>query len=219
VYYDLIASLPQMPRLERAQRLPITRLRLEQRLRRLTPGHAEQLAHAHRLVRWRPDRVFGSTDAALVKAYQSIPERAFEPALRDYVALRMDQRTLVAALRWKQAEQIPERATTWGVPGTARRIRSQWDEPGFRLARVFPWLPAAAQLLAAGDARGLEQLLMDVCWRWLTRCAEQQMFGFQAVFSYVFRWDMLEARLASDADKGRMRFRDLIDKVTHGQLQ
>ncbi len=56
---------------------------------------------------------------------------------------------------------------------------------------------------------------MDVAWRWLDRCAEQNTFSFEAVFSYVFKWDMLRAWLACDADKGKTRFKDLIDKVTH----
>ncbi len=46
MYYDLVASLPHLPHFERAERLPITRLRLDQRLRLLKPAHADQLARA-----------------------------------------------------------------------------------------------------------------------------------------------------------------------------
>jgi hypothetical protein len=69
--------------------------------------------------------------------------------------------------------------------------------------------------LAVGDARGLERLLMGVAWRRLEHCAEHGMFAFAAVFAYVFKWDMLQAWLACDADQGKSRFRDLVDKVTH----
>ena len=56
---------------------------------------------------------------------------------------------------------------------------------------------------------------MDVAWRRLDRHAEQNTFGFEAVFSYFFKWDILRAWLACDAEKGKTRFRDLIDQVTH----
>ena len=56
---------------------------------------------------------------------------------------------------------------------------------------------------------------MNVAWRWLDRCAEQDTFGFAAVFAYVFKWDMLRAWLANDAEKAKNRFRTLIDQVTH----
>ena len=80
---------------------------------------------------------------------------------------------------------------------------------------------SAAQLLTLaggpqrGDARGLERLLMDVAWRRLSRHAEQNTFSFEAVFAYFFKWDILQAWLSCDADQGKTRFRDLVDKVTH----
>ena len=72
MYYDLVASLPYLPHFERAERLPITRLRLDQRLRLLKPAHADQLARAQSLVRWRPERLLGTTDAARIKQYAAL---------------------------------------------------------------------------------------------------------------------------------------------------
>ena len=93
--------------------------------------------------------------------------------------------------------------------------KAHWDEPDFHLALLYPWLPQAKDLLATGDARGLERLLMDGAWRRLDRCAQQNTFGFEAVFSYFFKWDILRAWLACDAEKAKTRFQDLIDQVTH----
>ncbi len=216
MYYDLVASLPHLPHFERAERLPITRLRLLQRLRLLTPEHADQLARAQSLVRWRPDRLLGNTDATQAADYAALMASPLERPLREYVARRMDQQTLLAALRRKEDDGgRPVGTTPWGVGPWVHHVQRHWDEPDFRLALLHPWLPQARGLLAAGDARGLERLLMDVAWRWLDRCAEQNMFSFEAVFSYFFKWDILQAWLACDADKGKTRFRDLIDKVTH----
>jgi hypothetical protein len=94
-------------------------------------------------------------------------------------------------------------------------IRRHWDTPDFGLQPLYPWLPEARELMTAGDARGLERLLMGLAWRWLTQCAERNMFGFESVFSYVFKWDILQAWLVCDADRAKNRFAELVDEVTH----
>ncbi len=216
MYYDLIASLPWLPHFERADRVPITALRLTQRLQLLAPAHRDQLTRAWGLVGWRPEHVLATSDAAFVAGYAAMAASPLEPTLRDYLAFRMDQQTLLAALRRKQqGNDLPDDRSTWGTGSWMRFVRAHWNEPHFQLAPLFSWLPQASDLLEAGDARGLERLLMDVAWRWLGRCAEQNMFGFQAVFSYVFQWDILQAWLVCDAQLGKVRFQELIDKVTH----
>jgi hypothetical protein len=216
VYYDLVASLPHLPYFERAERSPITRLRLEQRLRRLEPDHAEQLNRARALISWRMDRSRWATDEAQVRAYAALLASHLHPALKEYVEFRLDQRTLVAALRWKRdGLASPRERGTWGVGRWVRHVERHWGDPDFRLAHVYPWLVELRDLLARGDARGADRLSMAVAWRWLASCADRSTFGFEAVFSYVFRWDILEAWLACDPEKGRARFTDLIDKVTH----
>ena len=216
MYYDLITSLPLLPHFEHAEHLPVTPLRLKQRLRLLAPPHADQLDRAQSLVRWRPDRLLGRSDVALVAEYSALKGLPLALPLREYVAFRMDQQTLLAALRRKrQGLGLPDGGVPWGVGPWVDYVREHWDEPDFHLAHLYPWLPQARDLSEAGDARGLERLLMDVAWRWLSRCAERNMFGFEAVFSYVFKWDILQAWLVCDADRGKTRFTDLIDKVTH----
>ncbi len=216
MYYDLVASLPHLPYFERAERLPITRLRLDQRLRLLKPEHADQLARAQSLVRWRPDRLLRKTDAAQAADYAALMASPLDRPLREYVEFRMDQQTLLAALRRKRdALGLREGSAPWGVGPRVPHVQRYWDEPDFRLGLLYPWLPQARDLLAAGDARGLERLLMDGAWRRLDRHAEQHTFGFEAVFSYFFKWDILRAWLACDAEHGKTRFRDLVDKVTH----
>jgi hypothetical protein len=214
MYYDLIASLPHLPHFTRASHSPITRLRLDQRLRSLRPAHADQLARAEGLVRWSPDLLLGQSDAMFVAEYSRLKGESLDSRLREYLEFRMEQQTLVAALRRRLVGLgVPEES--WGVAPRVRSIRRCWDQPDFRLGALHPWLPQARDLLAAGDARQLEQLLMGAAWRRLDQCAEQGMFAFAAVFAFVFKWDMLQTWLACDADQGKNRFRDLIDKVTH----
>jgi hypothetical protein len=216
MYYDLIASLPQLPHFERAEQLPITPLRLEQRLSRLRPEHAEQLNQARALVRWRPERMTTVGDAAQVSAYMKLMESPLEVSLRDYVDFRLMQQTLLAALRHKRDGSEPlEASALRGIGPHVYRIRTHWDEPGFGLEHLYPWLLPAHERLMAGDALGLERQLMDLNWRWLTRRAEPNMFGFTAVCAFAFKWDLLQAYLAGDARLATIRFRKLIDKVTH----
>jgi hypothetical protein len=218
MYYDLIASLPHLPHFEKAEWLPISRLRLNQRLKLLTPAHAEQLTRAQSLILWRPPQLLGRTDADLVGGYAALMDAPLDASLREYVAFRMDQQTLMAALRRKQDQtRLPNEGTVWGVGPRVYHIRKHWDEPDFRLAHLYPWIAPARELLKVGDARGLERRLMDNTWKWLDRCAQRSMFGFEAAFSYFFKWDILQAWLAGDPEKATARFRNLIEEVAHAE--
>jgi hypothetical protein len=90
---------------------------------------------------------------------------------------------------------------------------SNWDDPDFKLASAYPWIPKARSYLDANDACGLDSLLMGVIWERLTRIAESNRFGFEAVFAFVFKWDILQAWLARDAVKAKGRFQELIKEV------
>ena len=155
MYYDLVASLPHLPHFEHAERLPITRLRLDQRLRLLKPAHADQLARAQSLVCWRLDRVaLEDRMRRRSREYAALMASPLEQPLREYVAFRMDQQTLVAALRRKrEGLESLDGAGPWGVGPWVRHVQMHWDEPDFGLAHLYPWLPQARDLLAAGDAR------------------------------------------------------------------
>lgn len=216
MYYDLIASLPHLPHFERADRSPITRLRLQQRLRSLRPEHADQLAKVRAVVSWHPQNLFGGSDKEWIAACTALMDSQMEQSLREFVALRAEQQTLLAALRRKQyGLSLPEGPVSWGLGPRVHMIRRRWETLDFGLTYVVPWLPEARALLEAGNASGLERLLMDHAWGWLSRCSERSMFSVDAVFSYVLRWDILQAWLANNADLARTRFSELVDKVTH----
>lgn len=216
MYYDLIASLPQMPHFEHAERLPITPLRLEQRLRRLRSSDAEQLKQAEAVVRWRPERLSHQTDAAVIAAFSQLQNANLKPFLREYVSLRMTQRMLLAALRLRRkGRALPNDSNAWGIIPRVHHVRKNWNAPLFGLEYVHPWLAVADERLLANDAMGLERLMVELNWRWLTRTAEDSMFGFESVVAFVFKWDMLQAWLACNAEQAKVRFTELVDKVTN----
>lgn len=213
-YITLVASLPYLPPFEKAERVPITRLRLEQRLRILSADHTQQLAKAEALVSWRMSLTKPKNDALMVSQYRALLRNIEYPALRDFIAFRIDQQTVLAALRQRKAgltvasfEQTAH-ASRW-----TRFITQHWDDPDFRLTFMYPWIPEARRLLTANDARGLDRLLMTVIWQRLSHISDSNSFGFEAIFAFVFKWDLLQAWFARDPIIAKSRFQALIKEV------
>ena len=213
-YITLVASLPYLPPFEQAERSPITRLRLEQRLHILKPGDARQLALAEAVAHWRMTPASPKTDKEMVLRSRAAMQEISHPALREFIAFRIDQQTILAGLR--QRNGVFESSFLEQVNGASRRaglIASHWDDPDFKLASVFPWIPEARSYLETGDACALDKLMMNIIWQRLSRIAESNRFGFEAVFAFVFKWDILQAWLARDAVKAKSRFQELIKEV------
>ena len=213
-YITLVSSLPYLPPFEKAERSPITRLRLEQRLHILEPGDARQLAIAEALVSWRMSLAKPKTDKEMVLRCRAALYEITQPALREFIEFRIDQQTILAALRQRNA--VYESSFLEQVNGASRwagNIASNWDVPDFNLAAVYPWIPEARSYLEANDACALDRLMMRIIWQRLSRIAESNRFGFEAVFAFVFKWDILQAWLARDAEKAKSRFQELIKEV------
>jgi len=209
-YYMLVASLPRLVHFERAERMPINRQRLEQRLRNLDPSHAGQLSEASRLVEWRQQPA-GRTDTEAVELYRRVTSRLTHPVLRAFVEFRMDQRTVMAGLRRRQAgDPAPPAGETWGIPPRADWVRRHWEAPDFNLGGHYPWINEARRLLEARSALELERLLMNVVWQRLGRVADTRPFGFESVFAFSFKWDILNRWLSYQAEAAVERFRELV---------
>lgn len=209
-YYMLVSSLPRMVPFERAERLPINRQRLEQRLLNLDPDHAAQLAEAQRIVEWR-QQPMGRSDEQALALYRQVLERLTDPALRAFVQFRMEQRTVMAGLRRRhRGDPQPVAGEIWGVPSRADWLRRHWETPDFGVGSQFPWLDEARRLLDARAALELERLLMSVVWRRLGAIADSRPFGFEAVFAFVFRWDLVNQWLCYQAEAAVGRFRELV---------
>ena len=213
-YITLVTSLPYLPPFEKAERSPITRLRLEQRLRDLEPDDARQLAIAEALVSWRMSLAKPRTDKEMLTRCRAAMQEISQPALREFVEFRLDQQTLLAGLRQRHSgfdstvfDEIQD-ASRW-----TRSIVSHWDDPDFKLAAVYPWIPEARSYLEANDACSLDCLMMGLIWEHLSRITESNGFGFEAVFAFVFKWDILQAWLARDSVRAKSRFQELIKEV------
>jgi Protein of unknown function (DUF2764) len=220
-YETLVASLPHLPRFERAERLPINRERLQARLRMLSEEDAAELARAVRLLEWAPLPPAPSA-AAFEREWAELREGTQEPALRALLDFHADVRTVLAALR-RRRQGLPAPGNPapspvpLGPPGpTARWMRhvaQHWEDPDFKLGPIFPWIGEARAHLTAGDAPALERLLIALEWRLLERLAEPRPFSFAAVLAYRFQWRLLQRWLAYDEARGHARFEHLIAEV------
>lgn len=216
-YYTVVASLPHLPYFATIERLPLSRLRLEQRLRMLDMDESRQIFQAEHLVGWRPSSGTLGSDH-LVTHYKNVLQDIKQPVLREFVEYRLDIQTVLAALRIRQAGRDPEQIPgIWGIGRWVKHIEAHWDAADFRLSTVYPWVLEAGNTLAAADAMALDRLLMDTVWRKLSRLGDMSPFGFEAITAFVFKWDILQAWLQRDANAAKQRFQILIEEIKHVQ--
>ena len=211
-YYQLIASLPALPDFRRTRLLPISRRRLEERLALLHKDDLNELMRAERLVSWHRQPVSRTTEQ-IVAMYDEVMATIRNRELKNVVDFRMNMRTVMVALRLRRRGKSAP-AGLWGTGPYTRIIESRWTEPEFGLVAVFPWIPEAQAFLDQGDAMELEQLLMGQSWKKLSQIADLHPFGFEQVFSFTYKWDILHRWLSYDAEKARKRFEELILEVT-----
>ena len=205
-----MGGLPHLPAPGQAERLPINRQRLAQRIRLLRPDQQEQLRQVADLLVWERLASF-ETDAEVMQRYHEVLAGIRDDALRQFVHHWMAIRTVLAALRRRAAGRpAPTRGETWGIDPRARWIEGHWDQPDFGLAAACPWIVEAREHLAAERAVELDALQTRLVWRYLDRLAEPDPFGFAAVFAYAFKWHLLNRRLAQDPVRATERFRDLV---------
>ncbi len=211
-YYQLVASLPVLPYFRRTRLLPLSRRRVEERLALLHEEDLADLTRAEGLISWRRQPVTRTTEE-IAGMYDELMAETRNQALRSIVEYRMSMRTVMVAFRLKrQGRGVP--SGRWGVGPYTRMIESRWAEPEFGLVAVFPWIPDALEFLNQGDAVALEGLGMDLTWKKLNQIADGHPFGFEQVFAFAFKWDILHRWLSYEAEKARQRFEDLIMEVT-----
>jgi hypothetical protein len=216
-YYMLMASLPHLPHFLKAERLPINPQRLRWRRSELEAQDAADLDTALDLLHW-PRHPLARSDAEIDAQFRRAMERIRNDVLRGFVDEVMGQRSVLAALR-RKVRRLPAPAgdERCGVGRWDRLLRSRWERDDFGLMPLFPWLPQARALLAQGQALALEKLLMEVTWRRASQIADADPLGFQAVFAYVFKWDILSRWLAHNAEQAAANFKQMVDEVVHEQ--
>lgn len=210
-YVALICSLPRSERLFVAKQPPLSRLRLDQRLRALTPDHAETLAMLEHALSWSGYSI-DVTDADATERCAATLKKIPQPTLREVFAHRMDMRTAVAALRLRRRGDS-QPTGRFGISRWSRHIVQHWNEPQFGLEPVMPWLKEADQFLEKDDPLGLERLLLSESHKALRRYAGRHTFDFEAVALYVLTWNIFDRWAHSNAEDAAKRFEALAQEA------
>jgi hypothetical protein len=214
MYYDLVSSLPPLPYFERANRNPINRDRLNDRMLMLEPEDQEIIGRAAEFLAWQRQPA-ARTDKEMVEMYSAFFENSRQSMLRAMVQNRMNLRTVMAALRRKRKGlHKPEKGEPWGVGPWVISIEKNWDAPHFKLASVFTWIPDAQVLLDTQKALDLDRLLMAEEWKWLDGLMFGNEFSFEALLAYLFKWDILDLWLSYGTEAASERFEELVAEVT-----
>ena len=212
-YYALVASLPALPRIRQAERLPINEPRLEERLHMLSPEDATTVANLRQFIHWQnqtPDQ----TDDEIAVQYKELLAKNTHPAVRSAIEFRINLRTILAALRRRhRGETTAPDDPHWGLGPWVRHLETNWGHPDFRLADVFPWITDARQYLENDDALKLEELAMSLVWDALDRSAVGKTFELETVIAFVFKWDVLKRWLSYKEDTAREHFYDLANAL------
>jgi len=217
-YYTLVASLPPLTRFDRARRLPINRVRLFDRLSMLAPEDAEVVEHAAAFFGWHPQAA-APEDRVLVEHHEALCRLAGNAScFPSVLEFPFDLTTLLAGLRRRHlGRPRPVPGEPWGVGRFTGQIVRNWEDPDFRLAPIFPWLPRARELLEKGEALALQKLLFSRVWENMDRVSLDREFSFDAVLAYLFQWDLLDRWLTQKPDEANARFQGMVTEAMHGK--
>lgn len=210
-YYTLVTSLPHLPRFDKADRLPITRERLLQRLRMLDSEDYKCAEIVAEFISWRKQPL-GRTSAEMFSIYNRSIEQIFESKLlKPLFELPVNQKTIITALR-RREKGLPRPAAgeLWGVGPLVSQIQHNWDRPFFKLDFVYPWIVQAQTYLHEGELLKLEYLLASLIWNRLEFLLFKNYFGFEVVVAYLLKWDILQQWLSYNIEKTRDRFDELV---------
>jgi hypothetical protein len=211
----LVASLPALPRHFEVDRDPITRPRLQERLKLLPPEDAAVLRRLIDFLAW--DRQpLDRTDEEVVGHYEALTPTIGNRLIRNLIDDRVELRTIVSGLRRRRAQLPPP----VGIDPWATHVRRNWNHPEFHLQTRHPWIGPFQQLVDAGDVKEAERLLFSVSWERWSRLAAGYHFSFETVVLYLARWEIIDRWTSRDAARGRQRFEQLIVETLgeHGRL-
>jgi hypothetical protein len=210
-YITLMSSLPFLGNLFEAKQPPISRLRLESRLKLLEEKDRILLDRIASLIAYS-HQSSEQTDAHFVAEAKRFFQEVDSPTLRELVMERLDVRTIMAALRRRRrGENEPPTGQPWGFGRWVDFIERHWAEPSFHLEGTIPWLTEAERLLNDNDSVGVERLLIQINWKILDRVAAGHDFDFEAVVIYLGRWSMVDHWSRYNSDAAVERFRKLVD--------
>jgi len=204
-YFHLVASLPHMPRTFDVEQLPISRIRLQQRLTLLGDADKAVVEQVQGFLLWdrqHPER----TDDQVQQEYDRLMKTITNNLVRDIIGHRMDVRTITSGLRRRRLGLAPPSAAGHYV----EPIRKHWDHPDFRLAREHPWIPVFRLHLEENEPLPAERQLLMATWNRWVKLADEFHFSFETVLLYLARWEIVDRWTRLNESLGHQRFETLL---------
>ncbi len=209
-YYTLLTSLPHIDSLFDSKITPISRFQLDRRLSMLSHEDQKHMVTIENLLHW--DHLNDDVDeSSLIRLADQARSSLKDPAVIELMNWRLDMRTVVAALRKKQAGLPVPAEARWSYGTRYAYIRNHWNSPTLGLTGAFPWIPKVNEYLRKGDCIALEKTLLQAVWDHLARASMKHQNNFTAVVIYVLRWNLVARWTAYDTDKARVRFSKLVE--------
>ncbi|MTH98819.1 DUF2764 family protein [Roseibium sp. RKSG952] len=213
-YITLISSLPHLGRLFSQKDVPISEFRLRERMKMLDSGHQDLLNRVIEVTAWAGVAKLHTDEEVVRLADAVIRELGTSPVLQELVLVRMETRTIIAALRRRLAGNAgPGDIARWGYGRWRRQIAENWTDPSFGLGHFIPWIAEADRLMRSGDHIAMERLTLTQVFRQLDREGATHTFDFEAVVIYVLRWTIVARWATYNAETASERLRGLIDSA------
>jgi hypothetical protein len=210
-YVTLIAGLPSPESLHQARQPPLSRLKLERRLKALTPEDARVLQAVEDAIDWRRFDLATTEQQVIARGHRAL-SLVTSDSLRKIIRDRLELRTFLAALRRRfRGEAAPSSGTRWGFGRWVSHIERNWSDPGFRLDTPHPWIRDADRMIREGDATTLERLLLERSYRSLQRYSATHVFDLEAVVIYVLKWNIVDRATRYNRVAATNRFAELIE--------
>jgi len=213
-YITLVTSLPHLGKLFSKAEVPISRFRLEQRMKMLTPEHQRLLNRVIEITAWAGVSPFQDDQQIIALANSVIGELDGYLDLQHLVSGRMETRTIMAALRRRRdGQETPGDIDRWGYGRWNSKIAANWTDQAFGLGHFMPWIQTANQAMLTGDHISVERTALTEVIRQLDHYGQNHAFDFEAVVIYVLRWTVVARWATYSQDTAAERLSGLIDAV------
>ena len=208
-YYTLIGSLPALPRhFEEAERAPISKLGLTERLKMLQPHDAQAIEEMADFLAWERQPL-ERTDDDVVARFDQFMATVDNRFAQQLIRHAFNVRSLVAALRCRRLKLDPPD----GIEPIASRIARGWSHPDFRMGNEYPWIGEVDAQLNSGAPFDLERTILNIAWRYTRQLADQFHFTFEAVVLYLIRWEVVYRWTQRNATEGQEKFEQLVTEA------
>lgn len=191
--------------------------RLKERLTMLWQEDVKLVDSVASLIIWHRQPMERS-DEEMSVVYKQLMVSIDNPIIKEMINLRIDIRTIIVALRRRyRGLPAPQSGELWGIGRWVHHIEKHWDDQNLRLSSLYPWIPQAREHLENRNALELERLQMNQVWDGVGLLTEQNYFGIDVIFSYLFKWDMMQRWLANNGEAATIRFNELVSEAINDQ--